>query len=108
MDQMEVERIYEKIDSMSERQQRLELEFSKHMGYTTSMLEKILEQTSKTNGSVAAVVKKQAEDHKEHDVSIQGLEKWRSKLGGVWAAVLVTGGIIGGVLTLVVTYFAEK
>jgi hypothetical protein len=93
----------------------MELDFGTHRVHVNGMLEQILQQTTKTNGSVAEAFRKieagkekQTKDHDAHHEELHKLNMWKSRLGGVWAAVMVAGTILGGAITLVITYFAEK
>jgi hypothetical protein len=71
----------ELLTRLDERQQRID-----------EKLEKILEQTTLTNGRVSK------------------LEQWRSKLNGIWFAILTIGGgaaTLGGLLIALFTILAE-
>lgn len=84
------------LEQINERQIRME-----------EMQQKILIQTTKTNGRVdtlTAAMADQVEVNKKQQDEINNLKNWKSKLSGVWYALLIIGTVLGGVLMALFEY----
>lgn len=103
-------------------QNKMDREFAVHQEYTRNMLDKIFGQTEK----ISTKVEENTTKISEHDTALNSLDEWReqnkrdsaeinkiigifkdwkSRLAGVWIAIVIGSTAIGTIVGIVVSYF---
>lgn len=104
-----------KIEDMNHRQQEMDKTQAVYREHVSGMLDKILQQTTATNGKVTKNTSDIEANRKDRETAVKllkqeldervgPLENWRSRVGGVVLASLVAGSVLGTVITLAFSY----